>query len=59
MMQKLGFSGMKNLDHFRSSGGSLAGAGKTAQISNLKPSSDSMSYGSFANLKLTAGCVSS
>ncbi|OAY67794.1 Synaptonemal complex protein ZEP1 [Ananas comosus] len=54
MMQKLGFSGMKNLDHFRSSGGSLAGAGKTAQISNLKPSSDSMSYGSFANLKLTA-----
>ncbi|KAG1342366.1 Synaptonemal complex protein ZEP1 [Cocos nucifera] len=53
-MQKLGFSGMKSLDHLRSVNGSLAGAAKTSQISNPRLSSDSISYGSFANLKLTA-----
>ncbi|XP_038983275.1 synaptonemal complex protein ZEP1-like isoform X2 [Phoenix dactylifera] len=53
-MQKLGFSGMKSLDHLRSVHGSLAGAAKTSQISNSRLSSDSISHGSFANLKLTA-----
>ncbi|XP_072971144.1 synaptonemal complex protein ZEP1-like isoform X2 [Typha angustifolia] len=46
---------MKSMDHFRSLSGSLAGAGKAAYPpSNPRSSSDSISYGSFANLKLTA-----
>ncbi|XP_072989861.1 synaptonemal complex protein ZEP1-like isoform X2 [Typha latifolia] len=54
-MHKLGFTGMKSMDHFRSLSGSLAGAGKAAYPpSNPRSSSDSISYGSFANLKLTA-----
>ncbi|KAM0936917.1 hypothetical protein DsansV1_C26g0193681 [Dioscorea sansibarensis] len=54
MMQKLGFAGMKGLDHLRSLGGSLAGSVKSPPVSNLRASSDSVSLGSFANLKLTA-----
>lgn len=54
-MQKLGFAGMKGLDHLRSLGGSLAGSVKNSPVSNPRASSDSASLGSFANLKLTAG----
>ncbi|KAJ0975027.1 hypothetical protein J5N97_016992 [Dioscorea zingiberensis] len=54
MMQKLGFAGMKGLDHLRSLGGSLAGSVKNPPVSILRASSDSVSLGSFANLKLTA-----
>ncbi|KAH7652774.1 hypothetical protein IHE45_19G038900 [Dioscorea alata] len=54
MMQKLGFAGMKGLDHLRSLGGSLAGSVKNPPVSNPRASSDSASLGSFANLKLTA-----
>ncbi|KAF8404596.1 hypothetical protein HHK36_009483 [Tetracentron sinense] len=53
MMHKLGFSGMKSLDQFRSLSGSVSGTAKTFPLSS-RSSSDSVSSGSFANLKLTA-----
>ncbi|KAK9270469.1 hypothetical protein L1049_026049 [Liquidambar formosana] len=52
-MHKLGFSGMKSLDQFKSLTGSVAESAKTFRMSS-RPSSDSISSGSFANLKLTA-----
>ncbi|KAK8677927.1 hypothetical protein V6N13_143446 [Hibiscus sabdariffa] len=52
-MQKLGFPSVKNLDHFKSLSRSGSGPAKTFQFSS-RPSSDSSSLGSFANLKLTA-----
>ncbi|KAF6148740.1 hypothetical protein GIB67_019348 [Kingdonia uniflora] len=48
-MSKLRFSTMKSLDQLRS----MSGASKTYQMSS-RSSSDSISLGSFANLKLTA-----
>lgn len=54
-MKKLGFSSMKSLDQLRSLSGSVAGGGVAKNLSvSSRPSSDSISYGSFANLKLTA-----
>lgn len=53
-MQKLGFPSMKSLDQFRSFAGSVPGASKSYSLSS-RPASDSISSGSFANLKLTAG----
>ncbi|XP_043808871.1 synaptonemal complex protein 2 isoform X3 [Manihot esculenta] len=52
-MQKLGFPSMKSLDHFKSLSGPLSGSAKNLS-SYTRPSSDSISSGSFANLKLTA-----
>ncbi|XAR62159.1 hypothetical protein NMG60_11016800 [Bertholletia excelsa] len=53
-MQKLvTLSSMKSLDHFKSFSGSAPGKAKTFSISS-RPSSDSVTSGSFANLKLTA-----
>ncbi|TYI28446.1 hypothetical protein ES332_A05G245300v1 [Gossypium tomentosum] len=52
-MQKLGFPSIKNLDHFKSLSRSGFGTAKTFSFSS-RPSSDSVSLGSFANLKLTA-----
>ncbi|GMI82848.1 hypothetical protein like AT1G22260 [Hibiscus trionum] len=52
-MQKLGFPSVKNLDNFKSLSRSGSGPAKTFQFSS-RPSSDSSSLGSFANLKLTA-----
>ncbi|XVF36717.1 hypothetical protein REPUB_Repub19eG0082100 [Reevesia pubescens] len=52
-MQKLGFPSMKSLDRFKSLSGSVSGAPKTFSLSS-RPSPDSISLGSFANLKLTA-----
>ncbi|KAB2030539.1 hypothetical protein ES319_D05G239000v1 [Gossypium barbadense] len=52
-MQKLGFPSIKNLDHFKSLSRSGSGAAKTFSFSS-RPSSDSVSLGSFASLKLTA-----
>lgn len=52
-MQKLAFSGMKSLDQFKSMAGSLSGSAKPISMSS-RPSSDSITVGSFANLKLTA-----
>jgi hypothetical protein len=51
-MQKL--SGLRGLEGFRSLAGSTSAAMKVA---NPKPSSDAggNTYGSFANLKITAG----
>uniref|UniRef100_A0ACD5V7B1 Uncharacterized protein n=1 Tax=Avena sativa TaxID=4498 RepID=A0ACD5V7B1_AVESA len=52
-MQKLGLSGLRSLEGFRSLAGPTATNGKPT---NPKPSSDvgGGSYGSFANLKITA-----
>ncbi|XP_077224865.1 synaptonemal complex protein ZEP1-like isoform X2 [Tasmannia lanceolata] len=52
-MQKLGFSSMKTLDQLRSFTGSAQSTDKTFPISS-RATSDSISYGSFTNLKLTA-----
>lgn len=49
-MQKLGFPSMKSLDQLKS----LTGTAKAFSFSSHPPG-DSMSAGSFANLKLTAG----
>ncbi|KAL5779697.1 hypothetical protein ACOSQ2_010434 [Xanthoceras sorbifolium] len=48
-MQKLGFSSVKSLDQFKS----LSGSAKPFAFSS-RPSSDSISSGSFASIKLTA-----
>ncbi|KAK7321181.1 hypothetical protein VNO77_31545 [Canavalia gladiata] len=50
-MQKLGFPISKSLDQFKSLYGSASG---TAKALSSRPSADSNSLGSFANLKLTA-----
>ncbi|XP_006652351.1 synaptonemal complex protein ZEP1 [Oryza brachyantha] len=52
-MQKLGFSGLRGLEGFRSLAGTTLTAGKAP---NPKPSADigGSTYGSFANLKITA-----
>lgn len=52
-MNKLGFSGMKSFDHFKSLSGSVLGSSKTYSIAS-RPASETLSVGSFANLKLTA-----
>ncbi|XWS15003.1 hypothetical protein CRYUN_Cryun35bG0057200 [Craigia yunnanensis] len=52
-MQKLGFPSLTGLDHFKSLSASGSGAAKTFSLSS-RPSPDSISLGSFANLKLTA-----
>jgi hypothetical protein len=53
-MQKLGLSGLRSLEGFRSLAGPASTNGKPT---NPKPSSDAGggTYGSFANLKMTAG----
>ena len=53
-MQKLGFPSMKSLDQFKSFAGSATGTAKSFSFSS-RPASDSISSGSFTNLKLTAG----
>ncbi|GFZ10050.1 myosin heavy chain-related protein [Actinidia rufa] len=53
MHKLVGLSGMKSLDHYKSLSGAASGTAKTYSISS-RPSSDSVSSGSFANLKLTA-----
>ncbi|XP_057490889.1 synaptonemal complex protein 1-like isoform X1 [Actinidia eriantha] len=53
MHNLVGLSGMKSLNHYKSLSGAASGAAKTYSISSW-PSSDSVSSGSFANLKLTA-----
>ncbi|KAK1263435.1 Synaptonemal complex protein 1 [Acorus gramineus] len=50
-MNKLGFSGLKSLDQLRSNTGSFA---KSNPTMNSRMSVDSLSYGSFTTLKLTA-----
>ncbi|PON61551.1 Synaptonemal complex protein [Parasponia andersonii] len=52
-MQKLGFPSMKSLDQLKSLTGSVSGTAKTFSFSS-RPHTDSISLGSFANLKLTA-----
>ncbi|KNA22144.1 hypothetical protein SOVF_036680 isoform A [Spinacia oleracea] len=54
-MQKLGFFGMKSLDQFKTLTGSASGTGtaRTLQISS-RSSTDSITSGNFASLKLTA-----
>ncbi|KDP41376.1 hypothetical protein JCGZ_15783 [Jatropha curcas] len=52
-MQKLGFPIMKSFDQFKSLSGSISGSAKNLSFSS-RPSSDSISSGSFVNLKLTA-----
>ncbi|KAE8056901.1 hypothetical protein FH972_013633 [Carpinus fangiana] len=52
-MKKLGFPSMKSLDHFKSLAGSVPGTSKSFSLSS-RPASESISSGSFANLKLTA-----
>ncbi|XP_010091768.2 synaptonemal complex protein 2, partial [Morus notabilis] len=52
-MQKLGFPSMKSLDQLKWLRGSVSGAAKTFSFSS-RPPGDSVSSGSFANLKLTA-----
>lgn len=49
-MQKLGFPSVKSLDQFKS----LSRSAKSFSFSS-RPSTDSLTSGSFANLKLTAG----
>ncbi|XP_020228153.1 synaptonemal complex protein 1 [Cajanus cajan] len=51
MQKKLGFPVSKSLDQFKSLYGSISG---TSKPFSSRPSSDSISSGSFANLKLTA-----
>ncbi|GFY85831.1 myosin heavy chain-related protein [Actinidia rufa] len=53
MHNLVGLPGMKSLNHYKSLSGSASGAAKTYSISSWPPS-DSVSSGSFANLKLTA-----
>ncbi|KAF1889291.1 hypothetical protein Lal_00024614 [Lupinus albus] len=53
-MQKLSFPISKSLDQFKSRYGSASGTAKSLMLSSRPPSSDSISSGSFANLKLTA-----
>ncbi|KAG6468286.1 hypothetical protein ZIOFF_072910 [Zingiber officinale] len=53
-MKSLGLSSLKSLENFRSLAGSLAGSARAPAVSNPRGSSDSTSYGSFVNLKLTA-----
>ncbi|XP_026419162.1 synaptonemal complex protein 1-like [Papaver somniferum] len=57
-MNKLGISGMKSLDQLRSLSGSISGSGGGKTVPSMSSyrssSSDSVSLGSFANLKLTA-----
>ncbi|CAA7401682.1 unnamed protein product [Spirodela intermedia] len=53
-MQKPGLMGMKGLDQLRSVKGSTVGHAKTVSAVNTRLSSDSISIGAFANLKLTA-----
>ncbi|GLU16191.1 hypothetical protein SLE2022_326360 [Rubroshorea leprosula] len=54
-MKKIGISSMRSLDQLKSLTGSVAGGGVAKNLSfSSRPSSDSISYGSFANLKLTA-----
>ncbi|KAM7482156.1 hypothetical protein LguiB_006739 [Lonicera macranthoides] len=53
MNKLMGLSGMRSLEQFKSLSGSGSGPPKTFPISQ-RPSSDSVSSGSFANLKLTA-----
>ncbi|KAJ7959010.1 synaptonemal complex protein 1-like [Quillaja saponaria] len=52
-MQKLGFPSSKSLEQFKSLCGSASGAPKAFSFSS-RPSTESISSGSFANLKLTA-----
>ncbi|CAO2834367.1 unnamed protein product [Amaranthus hypochondriacus] len=52
-MQKLGFLGLKSFDSFKSLTGSASGTAKTLALSS-RSSSDSITSGSFASLKLTA-----
>lgn len=47
---------MKSLDHFKSLAGSVPGTAKSLSFSS-RPASDSISSGSFANLKLIAGLI--
>lgn len=54
MSKLLGLSSLKSFDQFKLLSGSASGAAKTLSISS-RASSDSVSFGSFANLKLTAG----
>ncbi|KAI3985691.1 hypothetical protein MKX01_030605 [Papaver californicum] len=53
-MNRLGISGMKSLGQSRPLSGSISGSGRTMPMSSSRSSSDSLSLGSFANLKLTA-----
>ncbi|XP_061338516.1 synaptonemal complex protein 1-like [Gastrolobium bilobum] len=53
-MQKLGFPISKSLDQFKSLYGSVSGTAKPLSSLSSRPSADSTSPGSFANLKLTA-----
>ncbi|CDP01053.1 unnamed protein product [Coffea canephora] len=53
MSKLLGLSSLKSFDHFKSLAGSASAGAKTLSISS-RASSDSVSLGSFANLKLTA-----
>ncbi|KAM6543913.1 hypothetical protein CsatB_008360 [Cannabis sativa] len=52
-MQKLGFPTMRSLDHLKSLTGSVSGTAKTFSFSSRQPT-DSISSGSFTNLKITA-----
>ncbi|XP_050207576.1 synaptonemal complex protein 2-like [Mercurialis annua] len=52
-MQKLGFPSLKSLDQFKSLPGSISGSAKNLPFSS-RQSSESISSGSFANLKITA-----
>ncbi|KAF5740229.1 Myosin heavy chain-related protein [Tripterygium wilfordii] len=52
-MQHLRFPSLKSLDRYKSLAGSVTGSAKTSSFSG-RPSSDMISSGSFANLKLTA-----
>ncbi|XP_028757359.1 synaptonemal complex protein 2 [Neltuma alba] len=52
-MQKLGLTSSKSLDKFKSLYGPASGTAKASSFSS-RPSTDSISLGSFANLKLTA-----
>uniref|UniRef100_A0A1D1XL76 Synaptonemal complex protein 1 n=1 Tax=Anthurium amnicola TaxID=1678845 RepID=A0A1D1XL76_9ARAE len=53
-MQKPAFLGMKSLDQLRSIRGPTVGPAKAMPMVNLRTSTDSISLGAFANLKLTA-----
>ncbi|XP_042445927.1 synaptonemal complex protein ZEP1-like isoform X2 [Zingiber officinale] len=53
-MKSLGLSSLKSLENFRSLAGPLAGSARAPAVYNPRGSSDSTSYGSFVNLKLTA-----
>ncbi|MQL81909.1 hypothetical protein Taro_014370 [Colocasia esculenta] len=54
VMQKPGNLGLKSLDQLRFARGPAVGPSKTAPVMNSRPSSDLVSLGAFANLKLTA-----